>query len=360
MNRKICALFLVVVCFVSFNKGYSQTSKKIFRKHTPNVDSNYVKPYEEDLTGRFFFSRKYTSLYIPGSGGAPKFEYKPNTTLNAGIGATFRSVSLNLAYGLPILNGDNSIKGKTKYLDLQGHFYARKFAFDFFGQFYRGYYISPDNFVPGYPGYYYRPDLRLRVIGLSSYYIFNNRKFSYRASMIQNERQTKSAGTILLGAEIYYGTVKSDSTLVPSEIAEQYPEGIVNRTRFIKIGPGAGYAYTFVYKQHWFATASLTLNLPINFVRENILAGGYKDNVDISPNYTSRLAVGYNSRRWIYTASWVDNTITMQGSFNDGIYRISTGNYRITVAKRFTLDRKAKKILQPAADIIDVPKKLTQ
>lgn len=359
MNTKIDALFFVVV-LCSFSKGYGQTHKTIHKKDKPNVDSNYVKPYGEELTTRVFLSRKYTSLHIPGNGGAPSFVYQPNTTLNAGIGATYKSFSLNLAYGLPVLNSDNSVRGKTKYLDLQGHFYARKFAFDFFGQFYRGYYINPDNFVPGYPGYYYRPDLRVRVIGLSSYYVFNNQKFSYRSSMIQSERQTKSAGTFLLGAEIYYGTVKSDSTLVPTEIAEQYPEGIVNRMRFIKIGPGAGYAYTFVYKQHWFATASLTLNLPVNFVRENILSGGYKDNIDVSPNYTSRLALGYNSRRWIYTASWVNSTITMKGSFNDGIYRISTGNYRLTIARRFTLSRKTKKALKPAMDVITAPGKLTQ
>jgi hypothetical protein len=349
-----------MTCLVFSYDGFAQAGKNIFRKRKLDVDSNYVKPYAEELTGRVFLSKKYTSILVPGNSTAPSFTYQPNTTLNAGIGATYRSLTLNLAYGLPLLNAGTQERGKTKYLDLQGHFYARKFAVDFLGQFYKGYYISADNFVPGYQGYYYRPDLKVRLVGLSSYFVFNNKKFSYRASMMQNERQTKSAGTFLLGGEIYYGTIKSDSTLVPSQISEEYPQGIVNRMRFIKIGAGAGYAYTYVYKEHLFATASFTANLPLNFVREDVLDGGKKHNVNVAPNYAFRLAVGYNSRRWIYTASWVNNTITMKGGFNDGIYRMNTGNYRLTVAKRFTLSHKTKKALQPAVDIINAPKKLTQ
>lgn len=343
-------------CICSSVTVYSQGLKKMFSKKD-KVDSNYVKPYANELTARTFLSKKYTSIKIPGSISYPSFNYQPNTTLNFGIGATYRSFSLNLAYGIPLLNGDNAIKGKTKYIDLQGHFYARKFAFDFFGQFYRGYYLSPENFIPGHSGYYIRPDIRARLVGFSTYYVFNNERFSYRASMIQTERQTKSAGTFLLGGDIYYGAIASDSTLVPHEIAEKYPQGDVGRLRFIKVGPGIGYAYTFVYKEHLFATGSITLNPSLDLIRENTALED-KDRTGISMNYTSRVAVGYNSRRWIYTASWVNNTLNMQGTFNDGQYRMSTGNYRFTVARRFTLNRKAKKAMKPADAIINAPKKL--
>src|SRR5690606_10684835 len=120
--------------------------------------------------------------------------------------------------------------------------------------FYNGYYVSPQSFVTGFPGFYIRPDIKVRMVGGSAYYVFNHRKFSYRAGLIQNEWQTKSAGTFLLGGDIFYGTVNSDSLLVPQEIANQFPQGSVSRMRFINIGPGAGYAYTFVYKRNWFAT----------------------------------------------------------------------------------------------------------
>jgi len=333
---------------------------KFLKTTALSVDTSYVKPYVTDVTGRLFFSQKYTGVRIPGSASYPSFRYRPNTRLTLGVGVTYRSVSLNFAYGLPLLNDDNAIKGKTRYIDLQGHFYPRKFAIDFFGQFYKGYYLSPENFVPGYPGYFIRPDLRVRMVGLAAYYVFNNHRFSYRASMIQNERQIKSAGTFLIGGEFFYGTLHSDSVLVPAPIADQYPQSEVNRLRFAKIGPGIGYAYTFVYKKHWFATGSITINPSIDFIRENTIGNTYRDNFSISLNYMTRLAVGYNSRRWIYTASWIENTVVMKGSYNVANYKINTGVYRVTIARRFSVNRKTKKMLNPADKIIDAPKKIMQ
>lgn len=344
-----CALFFINPIL------YAQDTKAVNNKPRQETDTSFVKPYDREITARVYLSQKYTSIVIPGTSNASSFRYRPNTTLNLGLGATYRSFSVNLAYGFPGLNGDNSERGKTRYVDLQAHLYGRKLVIDLFGQFYKGYYISPQNYISGHPGYYIRPDIHVRMVGGSAYYVFNNRKFSYRASLIQNEWQTKSAGTFLLGGEVYYGAIKSDSTLVPNEVAHQFPQGAVNRIRFINIGPGGGYAYTFVYKRNWFATGSLTVNLPVDFVRENAYTGD-KDKISISPNFLYRLAIGYNSRRWIYTASLVNGTVTANGAYSESDYRIRTGNYRLTVAKRFTLNRKARKVMQPVDKVLQVPK----
>ncbi len=98
----------------------------------------------------------------------------------------------------------------------------------------------------------------------------------------------------------------------------------------------------FVYKRKWFATGSLTVNLPLDFGKERAIDGSEADKVSVSPNFTYRIALGYNSRRWVYTASVVNSTVTTDGVSNEGIYAIRTGNYRLTVARRFTLNRKAR------------------
>jgi hypothetical protein len=320
------------------------------------TDTNFVTSFEHEITGRLYLSQKYTSIQVPGTSSMPSFRYRPNTTLNFGIGATYRSFSLNLAYGFPGLNGDGSERGKTRYLDMQAHIYARKWVFDFFGQFYKGYYIAPKDFVVGYPGYYIRPDLRVRMVGGSAYYILNNRKFSYRAGMIQNEWQTKSAGTFLLGFDAFYGVINSDSTIIPPEMASRFPQGDVERLRFFNFGPGGGYAYSFVYKRNWFVTGSLTVNIPVDFSKEQHFDGAEKNKVSLSPNFTYRFALGYNSRRWIYSASVVNSTITLDAASNEGIYKLSTGNYRLTVAKRFSIDRKVRKTLKPVDKVMSLPK----
>lgn len=348
------ALLLGVMLTMAHDAAFAQ--KKLLDAQ-PETDTNYIKSYNREITGRVYLSQKYTSIVVPGTSSAPSFRYRPNTTLNFGVGATYQSFSLNLAYGFPGLNGDGSQRGKTKYLDMQAHLYGRKVVTDLFGQFYKGYYVSPSGFVPGVSGFYIRPDLKVRMVGGSAYYVFNNRKFSYRAGLIQNEWQTRSAGTFLLGGDVYYGVINSDSTLIPQEIAENYPQGTVKRLRFFNIGPGGGYAYTYVYKQNWFATGSLTVNIPLDIVKENT-ATEHRNKVTVSPNFIYRLALGYNSRRWIYTASLVNGIVTAKGSFNDGSYRINTGNYRLTVARRFSLSRKSRKALKPVENILSAPKEL--
>lgn len=346
------------ICFLSpAAQGYAQQSESASGRARTETDTAYVKAYDREITARLYLSQKYTSIQIPGSSTESSFRYRPNTTLNLGIGATYRSFSLNLAYGFPGLNGDHDQRGKTKYVDMQAHLYGRKLVIDLFGQFYKGYYVSPKDYIVGFPGFYKKPDVRVKMIGGSAYYVFNNRKFSYRAGLIQNEWQTKSAGTFLLGGDVYYGVINSDSTLVPAEIAGQFPQGAVKRIRFLNIGPGGGYAYTFVYRRNWFATGSLTINIPLDFVLENAYTGD-RNKTSISPNFIYRIALGYNSRRWIYTASLVNGTVTSNGSYNEGNYLIRTGNYRLTVARRFTLNRKARKTMKPIDKVLSAPKEI--
>lgn len=351
----LCSLGLA--CIYPSTDGYTQQLNPGKTNPVSETDTSYVKPYDKEITARIFLSQKYTSIQVPGSSTESGFRYRPNTTLNLGIGATYKSFSLNLAYGVPLLNGDNDSRGKTKYVDLQAHIYGRKLVVDFFGQFYKGYYLSPKDYIVGFPGYYIKPDVGVKMIGGSAYYVFNNRKFSYRASLIQNEWQTKSAGTFLLGGDVFYGVINSDSVIIPPEIGGRFPQGSVKRIRFLNIGPGGGYAYTFVYKRNWFATGSLTINLPIDFVKENAYTGD-KDKISISPNYMYRIALGYNSRRWIYTLSVVNGTVNVSGSYNEGNYRIRTGNYRLTVAKRFTLNRKVRKVMKPVDKVLEAPKEI--
>lgn len=346
------------ICFAC-PPGAEAQQARTQRLRGDGTDSAYVKAYDREITGRIYLSQKYTSIQVPATSLTPSFRYRPNTTLNLGAGATYRSFSLNLAYGFPGLNGDGSERGKTRYLDLQAHLYGRKVVTDLFGQFYKGYYVSPKDFITGHPGYYIRPDIRVRMVGGSAYYVFNHKRFSYRAGLIQNEWQTRSAGTFLLGGDVYYGVLNSDSTFIPAEIAGRFPQGSLKRMRFINMGPGGGYAYTFVYKRKWFAMGSLTVNLPVDFVKAEAHTGN-KNTVSISPNFMARLALGYNSRRWIYSATLVNGIVTADGAFKEGMYRISTGNYRLTVARRFSLNRRSRKAIQPVDKVLSVPKEITE
>ena len=139
-------------------------------------DSTYYTSYAEKLTCRFYLSQKYTTFSFRNIENGVTLNYKPNTTLNMGVGATYKWATLNLAYGFGFLNSDSD-KGETQYLDLQWHVFARKFTIDMLGQFYKGFYLDNEKVTKALGHYYTRPDLAIYEIGVSSQYILNHRRF---------------------------------------------------------------------------------------------------------------------------------------------------------------------------------------
>lgn len=323
---------------------YGQAQKNI---RPTDHDTAYYVSFDRSITGRFYFSQKFTTVELESSKQAPRFRYRPNTTFNMGVGATYRFFTLNLAYGFGFLNHDEAEKGKTKYLDLQSHLYGRKWSIDLFGQFYNGFFLYPKGLGSVDPDLYYiRPDIKVTILGIAPFRIMNEKKFSYRAAMLQNEWQKKSAGSLLLGGEPYYGSVNADSAFVPANMSTLYEQQGIHKINFFDIGLGAGYAYTLVIKRHFFLTGSLTGSLDVGWVRETNNTGS-KDKANIEPNLLYRGVIGYNSRLWNVNVSWVSNRISARGASSSDRYIMRTSNLRITFARQFRIGPKLKKIVEP-------------
>ncbi len=305
------------------------------------------------LTARLYLSRKYNVLSFNPPAPAVSFKYRATTSLNLGIGATYHAFTLNIGIGITKFN-PNDEKGNTKYLDLQAHFYARNWNIDLLGQFYKGYYLTPQGLAapPGKP-YYVRPDIGLSVAGVAFYRAENSKKFSYQAGLLQNEWQRKSAGSLLYGAEIYYGAIYGDSSLTPTLVDPDVSMKEINKFHFFSLGPGVGYAYTLVYKEHLFLLASASVNLAFRYSTEiSTTLDQHASHLSFRPNYIVHAGTGYNGKKWSLSILWVDTELFMKGESTGYSYKISAGNYRLVYARRFNLDRKVKKILEPIPNIL--------
>ncbi|NML20173.1 DUF4421 domain-containing protein [Pseudoflavitalea sp. G-6-1-2] len=306
-------------------------------------DTDYYESYPDLVTARTYFSQKFTNLIIKGSRREEDLKYRPNTTLNYGIGGTYGWFTLNLAYGFSFLNRGNSSKGKTRYLDLQSHVYTRKMSIDLFGQFYKGFYLDPQGTATDKDKYYKRPDIKVRHMGAAVYYIVDWDRLSMRAAMLQTEWQKKSAGSLLVGGEVYYGYSKGDSALLPGLLDNYYSQDGVTKIRYFDIGPGIGYAYTYVHKEHFFAMGGITGSLPINFMKE-IRDSKSDRKTTISPDLMLRIGVGYSNENFNISATFVNNMFTTKG--NSGKYQVNTGNMRLNAAWRFDPGPSAKRTLK--------------
>ena len=316
------------------------------QNRTPIDNDSYYTTFEEQLTTRLYLAKKYTSLIMMAPDGIQSLRYRPNSLTTMGVNGAYKSLSLSFGWGFGFLNPNKDEKGKTRSFDFQTHLYSQDWVTDIYAQFYKGYYLA----IGGPEGtadknYYKRPDVKVNLLGTSVYRLLNGEKFSYRAGFSQSEWQKKSAGSVLLGAEIYYGTMKGDSALVPSHISSYYPQRGIHRVRLVELGPGVGYAYTAVWDENLFLTGSATINADISMVKE-VSPSGAANRVSISPNATLRGVAGYNSEEWAATISWLHSATNAKGKSSNYEYGIKTGEFRITLAKRFTPGNKLKRKLE--------------
>ena len=323
------------------------TTQTLLAQNRTSTDDDYYTTFEEQITTRLYLAKKYTSLIMKAAPEIQSLRYRPNSLTTMGISGSYKALSLSFGTGFGFLNPNKEEKGKTRSFDFGSHIYTRNWVTDIYAQFYKGYYLS----IGGPAGtadknYYKRPDIKVSLLGTSVYRLLNGERFSYRAGFLQNEWQKQSAGSVLIGAEIYYGAMKGDSALVPSHINSYYPQQGIHRVRLIELGPGAGYAYTAVWNENLFLTGSATINADISMVKE-VSATGSANRTSISPNATLRAVAGYNSEEWAATISWLHNATNAKGRSSNYEYGIKTGEFKITLAKRFTPGNKLKNRLDP-------------
>jgi hypothetical protein len=313
--------------------GNAQTKKKYLH------DENYYEMYQHKLTARVYVSQKFLELSVPPAANGEDLEYKSNSKRNLGLGVTWHNYSLNAFYGFSFLNKNAKEKGKTKGLNLQFHLYPHKWAIDLYAVFPKGEYLSPKGYAAsGLNSYYYRPDVKMALLGLSAYKVPNKEKFSYRAAIVQNEWQKKSAGSVLYGGEVYHGTIQGDSTLVPKVVESGFPQAGIKKIDFLRIGPGAGYAYTLVIDHHFFIMASLVGNINFTSAKEEKASSTAKKSA-ISPSAVYKAGIGYNSSTWALVASLTGSQWWLKGASSAKDYVLPTGAYRISLSKKIDLNK---------------------
>jgi len=299
--------------------------------------TTYYQTYNNQITGRTFISNKFTNFRLRGEGYS--LLYRPITSYNVGVGFTHEFLTLNVGYGFGFLN-PNVDKKNTRAIDLQFHPYGRKIAIDVLGQFYKGYRLTT-------PEEALRTDLKVNVVGATVQYIFNHDQFSYRAAFLQSEWQKRSAGSWLAGVEFYSGSIRADSSIVPNQ---KLKEQRLKKSVFTELGPNVGYAYTYVYREHYFITGSASVSFDLGF-NNTVSDAGKERESGFSPNTLLKFFGGYNSAKWAITAVYIYNSQNLVQNQQDQKISLSTGNFRIHFAHRFKPSRKTRQLLKPVDDI---------
>ena len=224
---------------------------KVTKDRVINYDTNYIRSYYKRLVVTVPISNRFLQFSLLDTKSGNKLEFAPNPEYNLGLSISSRWASFIVNSRVKIYGADADVKGKTNYQDYQLNLYGRKFTTDMFVQYYNGFFIRNSKSFTDYTNeqpYQLRSDVYAIHLGVSSYYVVNNKHFSYGNSFAFVEQQKKSAGSLLLGIYYSYFTATGSPSIVSDPFRASFDTlSLIKSAQTNNFGLNIGYIYTLVF-----------------------------------------------------------------------------------------------------------------
>ena len=261
-------------------------------------DTSYIGNYRSEIAIKLQALGKFNYITLKDQSSETSVKYIPVRDLRIGVGFAYKYTAVDLNIGLGL--SKNSQIEDFKSFDVRARVYTSKQYVNTFLQFYQGYRISEQKGIDLSPDYSLgtRSDLRSIHMGFQYLYAVNYNKFSLKAPFVFNETQRKSAGSFLFGANFNILIIDADSSLAAINTQGAFGNELhLHDLNNLSLGINAGYMFTYVFKENFFATFSLIPGVIYN-------NGDYAINErkSIPTQFNARLktmnSIGYNSRRF--------------------------------------------------------------
>lgn len=307
LRRELLIVGFLILCEIPISSGSPQSGGEFFPS---TVDTNYIENYKSKLTARYYILAQNTSLMVYPDLDAT-LVYHPNESGRIGIAGFYSWFGLGLSIGTKLFRRDPDIYGSTTSWDFRVNAYGKFMAVEGYLQYYKGFYM--DYKSNAFKETFIVPGMDLVSFGVDGTYIYNFGKFSIRAAFTQNERQKKSAGSLVVEPTFRYYYVHSDTGIVPGNILNLYSAGQENilSGNFYTLGLGPGYIYTFVFLKHFYITAAGQIDLNWSFYNYHTTDDAYIRRGFSFP-LSVRAVAGYNSDTWFIGASFISTVFYLR------------------------------------------------
>ncbi|MDF2191482.1 DUF4421 family protein [Paraflavitalea sp. CAU 1676] len=291
---KYCLLILVGTCCRAWAQAPSADSVR------PRAAASKIQTLEEYMTFKFTQSSDIEKLAVKTPNTHIKLS--PNAISSSRFGFTYRFIDVGISFVPRFLpgNNDDDEKGTTHSGGISTSFIFRHWLQDLSYKRTKGFYLEntgdfDPTWSPGKP-YVKIPDLVFTQFRGATAYNFNP-QFSVSAVTTQSERQLKSAGSFI--PQFLYRYYVNDDQ---SEIS---PNGFTQKGRNWELLLGAGYHYTLVVDQQWYASLGLTPNAGYIFSSfdtrsQTTTVTNHQDNFMF--RFDGRAGIGYNGKRFFASA----------------------------------------------------------
>lgn len=281
-----------------------------------SVRINYVKEFPDKFYIKPILTVRRLSLELAAKDRqVDKISFVPSSNNFLGLGLYIFNINIELSFKVPQNEEEvpTEIYGQTESFDFQANIYAKKWSADVSYQNYQGFYVeNPESHYPQWNEdgpFPIRDDLHLKYVQLNAFYLFNHKRFSFRAPYIQAEQQLKSQGSFLLGGFFSNFNMVADTALIPQASREFFPENSgFKKSRVTTLAVLPGYTYTLTYRD-FYINAMLAAgpgNIWMIYDRE----GSEDREVKIRPVVGFRAAVGYNGDRFFTGITAMNNFVS--------------------------------------------------
>ncbi len=354
MKSRLLFLFLLLFSFkvtIAALQAFTindSLMQKSFSKDTiwPKYSSNYFDDYS-NMLGLFIQAKQKKSWFkITNPVTNDVIDYSPKNQVYMGLGFHYKLIGNGLSLNFGFLQYDKDEKDKTSRLDMHVNVIFKKLVYDFDLRYYKNFSLKnpedvfPDSINIGQE--YIRPDIQTAFLGVGAVYVFNYDKFSYRAAFTQTAIQKKSAGSFMLGSQIFLQGLKGDSSIFPSNSKfSNLPLVTIHSSLYI--GLKMAYAYNFIIKKHFFVALTLASALEfgksVSELEDGEVFPHYKPILHLQP----RASIGLNKPKWYVGASYNRDTFLDLSSseYKELVYSFRSENFRLFFGMRFNwLSRK--------------------
>jgi hypothetical protein len=301
-----------------------------------SLKSGVIKTFPEHFHVQGVFISRSLLTELRDIDSRTKLNFRPNARQHVGAGIYLWGVLLQAAVQVNKNALDEDKYGSTESFDLILNGYFRRWGGDVAVQNYKGFYISnPQGFLDNWDKSQPRPqraDKKTHHFVGNLFYVFQPERFSYRAAFKLVERQTQSGGSPLLIANIFNSFISADSTLIPTEVQDEFGDFSLYRggnTATISLMPG--YSHTFVHK-YWFLNVTAAMGPGHQWMSYRLESERHYD-LRIRLTAQVRAAMGYHSDKWFAAITFASqpNVARLEGF---QITHAST-NFRVMAGVRF-------------------------
>ncbi|NHN25638.1 DUF4421 domain-containing protein [Flavobacterium jejuense] len=176
-----------------------------------NEKNSFIQSFPNNISTRLFFINTSNSLYVKDRNSNDFYILDPNKQDRIGATISFRSISISYSIAPYFLATNKDNEGAKLFnINLRTYFSNWMQTFDIYKE--KGFYIKNDAIN------FYFPKIKSIKIGGSTSYILNP-NFSFKSVVSQDEKQLKSAGSLIPRILYYYSEydIVSENDIVSFE-----------------------------------------------------------------------------------------------------------------------------------------------